>query len=556
MRSKITAVCTILLGLASGTNILSAQNQEQDKIIFKALQDEMNRSKNELCLPGFEKPFFISYAFNRTYSIEITASLGALLSSLEVPCSSIASIRLLQGDYHINNEFQYYGQYTDIRMPCETNYHVIRRNLWQGTDIVYKRTLQEYANKMAYFKENPIAKEDNYPDDLARINPVVYIPESRRAYHLDRIQWENNLRELSAIFKKYPGFFNSSVVLGGIDQDIYKQTTEGSSIKYPQSYVSISAQASVRTDDGVLFGDVWSVIAQNPDELPSMEELKKQITEFADNLMQLKEAEPISEYYSGPVLFEGNACERIFTDNLLNYNALYAKRKLDAWETGKTLEKRLGKKIIDSRLTIRNYSSLNKYKNISLLGAYEIDAEGVVPEKEITLVNNGIFTHMLNGRYPTKSCPQSTGSSRYALSTGKISFTTAPGTLHVLTKEGMKPEKMKKALIKAAREEGLDYAYIVRKFAGQASLIYKVNVKDGTETLVRTGDFSPLNLPKLKRLLAISAKERVSNYVLNQQVLSSLICPSAILMEDVEINPSELRKSKEPVLEFPLKRQN
>lgn len=554
MRLKITSGYLILLNLIGGIHALSAQNQDQ--IIFKALQDEMNRNKNELCLPGFEKPFFISYAFNRAHSFEITASLGALTSSLETPCSSVASIRLLQGDYHRNNEFRYYGQFTDIRMPCETDYRVIRRNLWLGTDVVYKQALQEYANKMAYFKENPVAEEENYPDDLAQIKPIVYIPENRPEYQLNRQQWEDNIKELSAIFKNYPDFFNSSVAMGGTDMDIYKQTTEGSRIKYPQSYVSLSAQASVRTDEGVLFGDVWSVIAKNPDELPTMEELKKQITGFAENLMRLKNAEPISEYYSGPVLFEDDACERIFTDNLLNHNALYAQRKLDARESGKTLEKRMGKKIIDSRLTIRNYSSLNKYKNISLLGAYEIDAEGVVPEKEMTLVNNGILTHMLNGRYPTKRSPQSTGSSRYVLAVGKIAFTTAPGILHISAKEGLKPEKMKKALIKTAREEGLDYAYVVRKFAGQASLIYRVNVKDGTEILVRTGDFSPLNLPKLKRLAAISAKERVTNYVLHQQVLSSLICPSSILIEDVEINPSELRKSKEPVLEFPLKRQN
>ena len=45
------------------------------------------------------------------------------------------------------------------------------------------------------------------------------------------------------------------------------------------------------------------------------------------------------------------------------------------------------------------------------------------------------------------------------------------------------------------------YLYIVRKFAGQASLVYKVDVKDGKETMVRAGNFSPINLPKLKRLL-------------------------------------------------------
>ena len=76
---KIKSSYTLLFCLLCGINLLSAQNQEEDKLIFKALQDELNRNKNELYLPGFDKPFFISYTFNRAHSFEISASLGALI---------------------------------------------------------------------------------------------------------------------------------------------------------------------------------------------------------------------------------------------------------------------------------------------------------------------------------------------------------------------------------------------------------------------------------------------------------------------------------------------
>ncbi|MFR7878080.1 MAG: hypothetical protein ACLU4J_17765, partial [Butyricimonas paravirosa] len=87
-----------------------------------------------------------------------------------------------------------------------------------------------------------------------------------------------------------------------------------------------------------------------------------------------------------------------------------------------------------------------------------------------------------------------------------------------------------------------------------ASRIYKVDVKDGSETQVRFGDVSAINLAKIKRVLDISSKENVSNYILNRQVLSSLIYPASVLIEDVEINKSEPKKEKEPVLKFPLQR--
>ena len=56
---KIKSSYTLLFCLLCGINLLSAQNQEEDKLIFKALQDELNRNKNELYLPGFDKALFI-----------------------------------------------------------------------------------------------------------------------------------------------------------------------------------------------------------------------------------------------------------------------------------------------------------------------------------------------------------------------------------------------------------------------------------------------------------------------------------------------------------------
>ena len=235
--------------------------------------------------------------------------------------------------------------------------------------------------------------------------------------------------------------------------------------------------------------------------------------------------------------------------------ALFAYRKpdTDRVQPVKTLDARLGMKIVDNRLTIKNYSTLDKYNGVPLLGAYSIDAEGVVPAKETVLVENGIFKSMLNGCIPTLYAPQSTGSSRFLLSSRNGMFSTAPGTIHIEVEKGTKPEKMKNALIKAAKEEGLKYAYIVRSLAGKASRIYRVDL-DGNETQVRFGDVSGLTLVNLKRMLNISNKENVSNYILNGQLLSSLIYPSSILVENIEINKSDVKKDKEQVLTFPLQR--
>lgn len=530
-----------------------AQNQ-QDQTIFKAMQDELQRNKAELALPGMDKPFYLSYSFGMYRQFEVVGVLGAITNSLELPWRGIGSTQLLLGDYNNTSDSRYIGQFYKVGMPGEADYDMIRRNFWLVSDVAYKMALRESAGKEAALKANPQTPEEAQLPDLVKTEPITKIVESKVPYEINLKEWENTIRELSAIFKNYKEIYNSSVGISGLDMEVYKQTSEDVTMKQPVSYANFFAQGYVTTEDGVKIGDALSILVARPQDMPSLEDLKKKVTAFAEGLIKLKNAPVVEEFYSGPVLFEDGASSSIFTNNLLNQGGLFAYRKAIGQPAGRTLEGRIGRKIVDNRLTVKNYTTLDKYNGIPLLGAYEIDAEGVVPEKEMTLVDKGILRQMLNGRVPSLKTQYSTGSSRFVMSGSDIVYVTAPGTIHIQVDKGTKQDKMKKALIKAAKDEGLDYAYIVRGLAGPASRIYKVDVKDGSETQVRFGDVSAINLAKIKRVLDISSKENVSNYILNRQVLSSLIYPASVLIEDVEINKSEPKKEKEPVLKFPLQR--
>ena len=47
----------------------------------------------------------------------------------------------------------------------------------------------------------------------------------------------------------------------------------------------------------------------------------------------------------------------------------------------------------------------------------------------------------------------------------------------------------------------------------------------------------------------------VFNYVWNNQVLSSMICPRSVLLEDVKITKAAVKPEKAPILPSPLKRE-
>lgn len=532
-----------------------SQGSGEDAVIMKAMQDELTRNYQKLQLGQFKQPYFLEYAFGRVSNFEILGSLGAVLNSYQSPLTSKGAVRLLLGDSHRTSDFQYDGRVYSVMMPEDPDYDEILRRYWLTTDMAYKNSIQGYASKMAFLQSNPKSEEEERVDDFSKAEVQDYSMKSAAPESFDKAVWEERIARLSAIFKEYPKLFNSSVVVSGLQGVVYKCTSENMKSQVPMGYVTLTARASVLGNDGVSISDNWSISAASLDELPSVEKLEKQIKFFADGLLSLSEAAPIDEFYSGPILFKDGACSNILSGNLLSAGRLIAWRKPENGQDRLTIDNRMERKIIDSRLTVTNEPGLKSYNGKSLWGYYEVDADGVAPAKEQVLVENGLLRSQLNGRVPTLKAPHSTGSSRWALPSNTLYALTAPGTVHISVKDGLKEEKMKKALLKAAKEEGLDYAYIVKKMAGQASLIYRVDVKTGEETQVRAGNFSALDLAKIKRIREISSKENVMNYLYGNAVPASLIYPSSILLDDVEINVSNLKKEQEDALVFPLQRK-
>lgn len=183
-----------------------------------------------------------------------------------------------------------------------------------------------------------------------------------------------------------------------------------------------------------------------------------------------------------------------------------------------------------------------------------MDVEGVTPPSELTLVDHGVFKAMLNGRTPALNAPETTGSSRMAEMATDFTSVTAPGTIHIQVDKGTKAEKMKANLLKAARAKNLEYTYIVRSLAGAASRVFRVDVKTGDEIQVRAVNIPFIPLSKFVELKEISSKERVDNYLWNGRCFSSMIYPSAIIVDNVDISKVSARPEKESELKYPLQR--
>lgn len=522
-----------------------------DDIIFSAMKDEQQRNLHILSLPGESTPYYLSYTLGHYRRFQVTASLGGVLNSFLQPWSLCGGTQLFLGDYQNNSDIQYMGQVGSVNLPMEADYDNVRRGFWQSSDQMYRYALNTRAQKNNYLKQNPLSEAEAAVPDMQQLPAVTNLEERTQPYDVDMDALERLAATASSVFKEYKDLYNSSVIINGTELDIYRLTTEGQKLKSPQGDVNVIITAAVRTDDGMNLQNQTFVTVSTPASLPAAEELEKQVRSFADGLLRLKSAPLVDEYYAGPVLFEDDAVFSIFNGTMLGAGGLIARRTLPVNQG--MLEQLLGRKILDSRITIKNYTSLKEYNGIPLWGHYEIDANGVKPLKEMTLVEKGTFKNMLNGRIPTLKAPASTGSDRFMIEPSSLTSIPVFGTLHISVDKGMAHDKLKKELLKTAKAEGLEYAYIVRSVGENNSLIYRVNVKDGKETQMRVTQLNIPEFTKLSNLKAISAKEVVKNYELNHCPVS-VIHPAGIIISNIEINKAMPKMEKEPAIVNPAKR--
>ena len=523
---------------------------ENDEVIFSALEDELQRNK-ALSLPGNPSPYYISYTLSRFRQFQVVGSLGGVTYSMESPWMMHGGVQVMLGNYQRNSDLEYINKILSVKLPSDVDYDGIRRAYWTATDNMYRYALQCLQQKTVYLQQNPLPAEETAVADMQQLPAVKHEITRAYSFEYDLEKLKDLVSELSGVFAEYKDLYNTSIQVSGCLSDVYRLTSEDIRLKQPNGVISINMSASVRTIDGINLNHKSSITELNPSDLPEMEELKTRVKNFAEELLKLRDATPMEEYYLGPVLFEGGASARIFMDDLLPQGRLLAQRTLTP-QRG-MLDEQLGRKIMDTRISIKNYTNLKEYNGTRLFGHYEMDGDGVTPMGELSLVENGIFKRQLNTRYPTRKAPESTGSARFLLNPTTPTAIVGPGTIHVSVEKGLSSSKLKKALLKLAKEEGLEYAYIVRSISGETSEIYRVNVKDGKETRVRSVSFKVPELTKLMDLGGISSEEKVMNFMPNG-VAASMIYPSGIIVKNIELNKSTPKIEKAPALTHPFKR--
>ena len=170
---------------------------EKDPIL-KAMLEELDRSKSELQLKDFAKPFFIQYRIEEVDSFETKAEFGAS-EGAQRSHERVARVTVRVGDYKTDSS----GGRGDGALQLaalDDDPIAIRSALWSATDQAYKNALSALAQKQAALKE---VQTPPQADDFSQEKPVVSLAEPLQL-KLDEAPWAERMARASGLYRTDP----------------------------------------------------------------------------------------------------------------------------------------------------------------------------------------------------------------------------------------------------------------------------------------------------------------------------------------------------------------
>ena len=176
------------------------------------------------------------------------------------------------------------------RFPLADDRDAIARTLWELTDREYRRATPAYAKVMTNNSVDA-AEEDKSPD-FSQEAAQAHVETPAAPIAFNQKEWEEKVRKYSALFRKYPEIYNSTVTLQVEQTTSYFVSSEGSKVETPGLMARLVVEANTRADDGMDLVRVETFESTKPDGLPSEKELTAKEEKMASDLKALRASSP------------------------------------------------------------------------------------------------------------------------------------------------------------------------------------------------------------------------------------------------------------------------
>ena len=513
---------------------------EKDPIL-KAMLAELDRTKSELQLKGFEKPFYIEYRIDDITAFRTNAEYGASLGSTRVRRRA-ARVTVHVGDYKLNSSGS--GDSTAELATLDNDEIALRSTLWASTDEAYKAALAAYSRKQAELKQ---VETPPQADDFSHEKPLILL-EPVKTLSVNENAWITAIAETSGIYRT-----NKDLKIN--PSDVQYSTTAFNS--YAETSYFVNSEGTITRSTELRFDENFSVGGQATDgmsldrsyyiagnslaDLDSSANFNRHAIDCINGLADLINAPLVEEEYHGPVLIDADAAAGIMKA-LLSGHVTAARPPLGttARTTG-AFASSYHARVLPDFFDVVDDPTLSKWKGKGLVGSYTIDQEGLQAQA-VELVKNGKLINYLVGRQPIKDFPSSNGHGRAGL------FAEPHPTIGVLiitAKNGITEAELNQKLLDQAKDRGLDNVYVVAAIAGgmKPRLLYKVTL-DGKRTLVRGAKLEDIDLRALRSGIVAAGKDLFANNSLGN-IAQTVLAPS-LLFDDATIKRANDKNEKLP----------
>jgi TldD protein len=538
--------CTGVRGLAQTQPVVAtaaANTAGANDSLLRAMQDELAREREQLFLPGMQRPYFIEYRLEDVHNYQLSASYGALTGESENH-QRFVRVEVRIGNYKVDSSSAR-GNGSLALAPGDDDPDALREALWTATDEAYKAALRAYAAKLAALKQfqNPPTADDFTPaEPITAVEPLAELK-------VDRAEWKRRLVEASGLYSRDPAVKAfaadvqySNANLNAMVINRYTVNTDGTAVRHGFSSYEDTISVGGQAADGMELGRNNGSTAVTADGLEDWASLRKRTVDDLQSFEALREAPLVdAEDYHGPVLFSGDAAadvvNHLFVPNIV----------ADRPEMG-TLARTVGayqssyrSTVLPSFLTVVDDPTLREFNGKRLVGAYSVDDQGE-PAKPVEVVEHGKLVNYLVSREPVKDFPASNGHGRAGLG-GPVH--PHASVLVVKADQPLSTEQLRARLLSLAKDQGRD-VYEVETLGGgelMPRMLYRVS-PDGKRTLVRGAAFDELDQRTLRSEILAAGGEP---YVAQQmgQMPETTITP-ALLFADITVKRATQTQEKLP----------
>ncbi|MBO7238729.1 MAG: hypothetical protein J6U96_05605 [Elusimicrobiaceae bacterium] len=440
-----------------------------DNIYFRAMQDEMQRSKKELHLPGEVKPFYIVYRIEIGQAQVFVGKLGALVSQVDekqkenTPQVQV-SVYLYAGDSKQNSSGLEEKNKTFSQARALNSYESLRDNLWYLTDREYIRAAKRAEHKDAIKRNKQLPAQE---PEFSRAPQAQFVDELTDFEPRSRADYNKLVQELSAQGKRYDYLESYGVRLMFGQKQSFFLDSEGnfSQVQTPQNTVTFSAK--FRNQDGLEedIVDFYVLPLERAEEEPFIRRKAAQFLQYTQRMHEAKKG----DFYTGPVLLvqDGVAqfLERLLINNLRNTKPLLMESNLEDPSVGK-LTKKVGRRIMSTGLDVTDKPQQRAFNGLPLLGFRPVDSEGVAAQ-ELQVVENGKLKEIPTLRSLLPGQKQSNG---HAYTRGGQYPRATLSNVFISARQPLPQMQLEEKLMNLCRAQELEYCYIIHSWQGRGGL--------------------------------------------------------------------------------------